>query len=67
MSPDVFVTYLPGRSLSVCVTAVANTNDINQMAAIRNAIHHASLPNANAPKVRGALQFHNSGRVRVCH
>jgi hypothetical protein len=46
---------------------VADSNDINQTVAIRNAEYDSPLADANAPKVRCAFQLYNSAWARSCH
>ena len=70
MSPDVFVTYLPGRSqtrLSVGIAAVTNGNDIDQALAIGDPVNDAPLADTDAPKICSALKLDHSRRARVGH
>ena len=50
-----------GQRLSVCITAVANSNDINQMVPVRNAVDHAPLAHTHSPEIACAFELYNSG------
>ena len=56
-----------GQRLPVRIAAMADSNDVNQTVAVRNAVYDSPLADANAPKVCCALQLHNAGWARIWH
>jgi len=61
------IAWLDGMRLSVCVTAVANSNDINQAVSVRDAIHHTPLTHTDTPEIARTLQLYDSGWAGVSH
>lgn len=56
-----------GQRLSVRVTAVAHSDDVNQAVTVRDPVNHAPLSHADAPKIGRAFQLRNAGWARFRH
>lgn len=56
---------LEANLLSVCVTTVANRNNIDQTLAVGYTINNSPIADSNAPKIRGAFELSHPARTRL--
>ena len=56
-----------GQRLPVRVTAMADSDDINQTFAVRDSIHDTPFAYANTPEISCAFKFHDTRRTRIRH
>jgi len=54
-------------ALTVCVPAMAYSDDVNQALLVRDPIHDTPFAYSNSPKVVCAFEFHDSRGARVRH